>query len=170
MTETDKYIVFSLLNAALLVTVVFNTVINFYLFVAIIFILIMVCSVLIRRKILKTGPLGKKYFYGVTFPMIVNSFFLINYLTGINPVRETYCFRNMMAEVGSKHSHQKGKTTYIYLNGNAYEYSYMTRSFFIDYKRMLFKNQITYTFKRGILGMKIRKDFEFTYNENCMNR
>jgi len=89
---------------------------------------------------------------------------------GMNPTRETYCFRNMMAEVGSKHSHQKGKTTYIYLSGNAYEYSYMTRSFFIDYKRMLFKNQITYTFKRGILGMKIRKDFEFTYNENCMNR
>ncbi len=81
MTETDKYIVFSLLNAALLVTVVFNTVINFYLFVAIIFILIMVCSVLIRRKILKTGTSGKKYFYGVTFPMIVNSFFLINYVT-----------------------------------------------------------------------------------------
>ncbi len=76
----------------------------------------------------------------------------------------------MIAEVGGRNSHEKGKTTYIYLSGNAYEYSYMTRSFLIDYKRMLFKNQITYTFERGIFGFKIRKDFEFAYSENCLDK
>ncbi len=41
--------------------------------------------------------------------------------------------------------------------------------YIVDYKRMLFKNQITYTFERGIFGLKIRKDFEFVYNEHCLN-
>lgn len=85
----------------------------------------------------------------------------------MNPQKETYCFKNMIAEVGGKYSHQKGKTTYIYLSDNAYEYSYMTRSFFIDYKKMWGNNQITYIFEKGIFGLKIRKDFKFSYNENC---
>ncbi|PRB03114.1 hypothetical protein CQ046_11240 [Chryseobacterium sp. MYb7] len=102
------------------------------------------------------------------FHWIINGFFLINYVTGMNPTKETYCFRCMVSEVGSVRSHHKGKTTYVYLSGNAYEYSYMTRSFWIDYKRMLFKNQVIYTFERGIFGLKIRKDFEFAFNENCL--
>ncbi|UHO38329.1 hypothetical protein H5J24_22795 [Chryseobacterium capnotolerans] len=170
MTVIDKYIVFSILNTILLVTVIFNTVINFYLFVAAIIILIVLSNILINRNIIDVKKQGKKYFFGVTFPLVINVFFLINYLTGMNPVKETYCYKNMIAEVGGKYSHQKGKTTYIYLSGNAYEYSYMTRSFLIDYKRMLFKNQIIYTFEKGIFGFKIRKDFEFIYNENCSDK
>ncbi|MCS3530222.1 hypothetical protein [Chryseobacterium sp. JUb7] len=169
MTKIDKYIVFSILNAVLVFTVIFKTVVNFYWFITIIGILAVISNILINRNILKIGSLGKNYFFGITFPMIINAFFLINYMTGMNPVKETYCYKNMIAEVGGKYSHQKGKTTYIYLSDNAYEYSYMTRSFFIDYKRMLFKNQITYTFKRGIFGLKIRKDYQFTYSENCQD-
>jgi len=86
----------------------------------------------------------------------------------MNPTKETYCYKNMISEVGGRNSHQKGKTTYIYLSGDAYKYSYMTRSFFIDYQRMLGNNQIIYTFERGIFGMKIRKDFQFIYNDNCV--
>lgn len=170
MTTIDKYIVFSILNAILLVTVIFNTVINFYLFVLAMIILVILCNNLINRNIITVKNLGKKYFFRVTLPLLINVFFLINYVTGMNPRKETYCYKNMIAEVGGRASHQKGKTTYIYLSGNAYEYSYMTRSFLIDYKRMLFKNQITYTFERGIFGFKIRKDFEFVYNENCLDK
>ncbi|THV56615.1 hypothetical protein [Chryseobacterium candidae] len=168
MTRIDKYIVFSILNAILLVTVIFNTVINFYLFVLVLIVLVILCNILIKRNIININKQGRKYFFGVTFPLIINGFFLINYVTGINPTKETYCFRNMVSEVGSVRSHQKGKTTYVYLSGNAYEYSYMTRSFWIDYKRMLFKNQVIYTFERGIFGLKIRNDFEFVFNENCL--
>lgn len=167
MTKIDKYIVFSILNAVLIFIVIFKTVVNFYWFVIIIGTLVIISNLLINKNILKIGNFGKNYFFGVTFPMMINAFFSINYLTGMNPTKETYCFTNMIAEVGGKYSHQKGKTTYIYLSGNAYEYSYMTRSFFIDYKRMLFKNQITYTFERGIFGLKVRKDFQFAFNENC---
>ena len=170
MTRIDKYIVFSILNIILLVTVIFNTVINFYLFVLIMIVLVITCNILIKRNIINIDNLGRNYFFGVVFPQIINGFFLINYVTGMNPTKETYCFRNMISKVGSIHSHQKGKTTYIYLSGNAYEYSYMTRSFFIDYKRMLFKNQITYTFERGIFGLKVRKNFEFIFNENCIEK
>ncbi len=170
MTRIDKYIVFSILNVILLITVIFNTVINFYLFVLAIIVLVFICNILIKRNIINIDKQGKKYFFAVTFPQIVNAFFLINYVTGMNPTKETYCFRCMISEVGSVRSHQKGKTTYVYLSGNAYEYSYMTRSFLIDYKRMLFKNQVIYTFERGILGLKIRKDFEFVFNENCLEK
>jgi len=170
MTRIDKYIVFSILNVILLITVIFNTVINFFLFVLVIIILVVTCNILIKRNIINIDKQGRNYFFGVTFPQIINVFFLINYLTGMNPTKETYCFKNMISEVGSVRSHEKGKTTYIYLSGNAYEYSYMTRSFLIDYKRILFKNQITYTFERGIFGLKIRKDFEFAFNENCLEK
>lgn len=170
MTKIDKYIVFSILNVILVFTVIFKTVVNFYWFIVIIGILCIVSNILINRNIFKIGSLGKNYFFGVTFPMIINAFFLVNYITGMNPTKETYCYKNMIAEVGGRGSHQKGKTTYIYLSDNAYEYSYMTRSFFIDYKRMLFKNQITYTFEKGIFGLKIRKDFQFIYNENCLDK
>ncbi|ROH96069.1 hypothetical protein [Chryseobacterium daecheongense] len=170
MTKIDKYIVFSILNVILVFTVIFKTVVNFYWFIVIIGILCIISNILINRNIFKIGSLGKNYFFGVTFPMIINAFFLVNYITGMNPTKETYCYKNMIAEVGGRGSHQKGKTTYIYLSDNAYEYSYMTRSFFIDYKRMLFKNQITYTFEKGIFGLKIRKDFQFIYNENCLDK
>ncbi|MEJ5050869.1 hypothetical protein WH221_13645 [Chryseobacterium culicis] len=170
MTKIDKSIVFSILNVILLITVLFNTVINFYLFVLVIVVLVILCNILIKRNIIDINKQGRKYFFGVTFPQIINGFFLINYVTGMNPTKETYCFRSMVSEVGSVRSHQKGKTTYVYLSGNAYEYSYMTRSFWIDYKRMLFKNQVIYTFERGIFGLKIRKDFEFVFNENCQDK
>ncbi|MFC3160005.1 hypothetical protein SAMN05443633_11656 [Chryseobacterium arachidis] len=167
MTKIDKCIVFSMLNVVLVFFIIFKTVINFYLFVAVIIVLCIISNNLINKNILKIGSLGKNYFFGITFPMIINAFFLINYITSMNPIKETYCFTNMIAEVGGRNSHQKGKTTYIYLSGNAYEYSYMTRSFFIDYKRMWGNNQIIYTFERGVFGLKVRKDFKFIYNKNC---
>lgn len=168
MTKIDKAIIFSIINVILLVTIIFNTVLNFYVFVVIIAFLIVSCYILINKNIIKIGNEDKKYFFFVKFPLIINLFFLINYVTGMNPAKETYCYRAESAEVGGRYSHQVGKTTYIHLSGNAYEYEYMIRSFFIDYKRMEFKNQVTYTFEKGIFGLKIRKDFQFFYNENCL--
>ncbi|KQT22293.1 hypothetical protein ASG31_02845 [Chryseobacterium sp. Leaf404] len=167
MTKTDKYILFSILNVILLITVMFKTVVNFYLFIIIISLICFFINKLINKKLIKIKNGDKKYFFSVTFPLTVNCFFLINYFTGMNPQKETYCFKNMISEVGGRNSHQKGKTTYIYLSENAYPYSYMTRSFLIDYKRMWGNNQIIYTFERGIFGLKARKNFQFVYNENC---
>jgi len=167
MTKTDKYIVFSILNVVLTITIIFKTVINFYLFILIISLICFVVNKLIDNKVIMIKNRDKKYFFSVTFPLIVNCFFLINYFTGMNPQKETYCFKNMISEIGGRNSHQKGKTTYIYLSENAYLYSYMTRSFFIDYKKMWGNNQITYTFERGIFGLKTIKKFQFTDNENC---
>jgi hypothetical protein len=120
-------------------------------------ILVVVCNILINRNIISVKKLGKKYFFGVQLPLIINGFFLINYVTGMNPTKETYCYRNMIAEVGGKYSHQKGKTTYIYLSGNAYEYSYMTRSFFIDYKECYLKIRLFIPLKEGFLDLKSEK-------------
>lgn len=168
MTKIDQYIVFGIINCVLFITVVYNTVLNFFWFVSIIILLCIVINLLINRNFIKIGNLGKKYFFLILFPLVINLFFLINYLTGMNPTKETYCFKAQVSYVGGKHSRQKGKTTYVYLSNNAYAYEYNIRSFFIDYKRMLFKNHITYTFERGIFGFKVRKDYQFFYNENCL--
>lgn len=109
MTKIDKYITFSILNVVVLVTIVFKTVINFYVFVLIVLILFIVCYLLIHKKIIKIGIFGKKYFFMVKLPMIINAFFLVNYITMTNPVKETYCYKNMIAEVGGRGSHEKGK-------------------------------------------------------------
>jgi len=76
MTRIDKYIVFSILNAILLVTVIFNTVINLYLFVLIMIIFVIICNILIKKHIINIEKQGKNYFFGVTFPQIINGFFL----------------------------------------------------------------------------------------------
>lgn len=167
MSKADKHVIFSILNIVLLTTIVCKTVINFYWFVLIISLFSIIINKLINRSIIKIKNQDKKYFFVVVFPLIVNCFFVINYFTGMNPQQETYCFKNMISEVGGRNSHQNGKTTYIYLNGDAYKYSYMTRSFFIDYKKMWGNNQVIYTFERGIFGLKVRKDFKFVYNKNC---
>lgn len=167
MTKTDKYIVFSILNVVILITMMFKTVLNFYWFVLIISLICIIINRLINRNLIKIKDGDKKYFLKVVFPMMVNCFLVINYFTGMNPKKETYCFKNEISEVGGRNSHQKGKTTYIYLSGDAYKYAYMTRSFFIDYKRMWGNNQIIYTFERGIFGLKIRKDYQFIYNKSC---
>lgn len=167
MSRVDKYIVLSILNIVLLITIIFKTVINFYWFVLIIGFLCIIINKLINKSIIRIKNQDKKYFFGVVFPLMINCFFVINYFTGMNPKKETYCFKNMISEVGGRNSHQKGKTTYIYLSGDAYKYSYMTRSFFIDYKKMWGNNQVIYTFERGIFGLKVRKNFKFVYNKNC---
>lgn len=169
MTKVDKCIVFSILNIILIITIIFKTVINFYVFLISIAVICIIVNTLINQNRIKIKNNDKIYFFGVVFPFIVNCFFAINYFTGMNPQKETYCFKNMISEIGGRHSRQKGKTTYIYLSGNAYQYSYMTRSFFIDYKRMWGNNQIIYTFERGIFGLKVRKDFKFVYKEACNN-
>jgi hypothetical protein len=170
MTKIDKYIVFSILNVILFFTIICSTVFNFYGFIIIIIVLAFSANILIKKKIIKLKDQDKTFFFSITFPMIINIFFIINYVTGCNPQKETYCYKNKIAKVGGRGSNETGKTTYIYLSNNAYEYSYMTRSFFIDYKRMLFKNQIIYTFERGIFGLKIRKEYEFVYSEGCLEK
>ncbi|KFF14308.1 hypothetical protein N6B72_06965 [Chryseobacterium soli] len=168
MTKIDTYIVISITNFILFFTVVYNTVLNFFWFVSIIILLCVIINLLINKGFIKIGNLGKKYFFLVLFPLMINIFFLINYLTGTKPTKETYCFRGQVSYVGGAHSREVGKTTYIFLSNDAYAYEYNIRSFFTDYKRMLFKNQVTYTFERGIFGFKVRKDYQFFFNENCL--
>ena len=93
MTKTDKYIVFSILNVVILITMMFKTVLNFYWFVLIISLICIIINRLINRNLIKIKDGDKKYFFKVVFPMMVNCFLVINYFTGMNPKKETYCFK-----------------------------------------------------------------------------
>lgn len=55
MTKIDKYIVFSILNAVLVFTVIFKTVFNFYWFVGIIILLVIISNILINKNIIRIG-------------------------------------------------------------------------------------------------------------------
>lgn len=105
MSKADKHVIFSILNIVLLTTIVFKTVINFYWFVLTISLICIIINKLINRNIFKIQD--KQYFFVVVFPHMVNCFFLINYFTGMNPQKETYCFKNTISEVGGRKKLEK---------------------------------------------------------------
>lgn len=99
----------------------------------------------------------KTYFY--TFcvaPLVVNFILLFNFYLSFNPVVENYTFKNAQESMYNG----KQNSTYIYLENNAYEKFPGIRTF-IDYNEMEYKNQVSYTFKTGVLGIRVMTKHEF---------
>jgi hypothetical protein len=99
----------------------------------------------------------KIYYYSFCIaPLVINSTILINFLFSFNPLKETYFFRNdtEITEDG------KQKSSLLLLENNVYE-EYPGIRAFIDYEKIKYKSHITYTFKNGILGLRVMTDYEF---------
>jgi len=58
----------------------------------------------------------------------------------------------------TKRGQQDG--TYIYLENNAYS-EYPGMRTFLDYEEMRNRKHVTYTFKSGLLGLRVMTDHEF---------
>lgn len=82
----------------------------------------------------------------VLAPSIFNLFFILNYFISFNPVVENYRF---IIEQSSM----------IELKNNKYQHNSWFR-FFVDGKKLYGKNNVTYTFKKGIFGYRILKKTE----------
>lgn len=89
-------------------------------------------------------------------PLLVNMFFLLNFLFATGETKETYGFRHDWAYVKGG----KRPTSYIHLTGDKYA-NYEGIRMFISYEATLKGNQITYTFAEGLFGLRVMKDYEF---------
>ncbi len=97
------------------------------------------------------------YFYSFCIsPLIISSFILINFIFSYNPVKETYTFQNDL----QANSRGNQESTYIFLENNKYD-EYPGIRTFLDYEEMKDKKHITYTFKEGILGLRVMTEYEF---------
>lgn len=93
--------------------------------------------------------------YGL-LPLLINLFLSINFYFSTNPQVETYNFKN------EKYMTNRGRerTTFITLAGNKYEKYYGIRVF-ASYDELAYSNKIKYTFKDGLLGIRVMYDYEF---------
>lgn len=103
------------------------------------------------------GNKFKIYFYSFCItPLIISSFILINFFFSYNPTKETYAFQNDL----QANSRGNQESTYIFLENNKYD-EYPGVRIFLDYEEMRDKKHITYTFKEGILGLRVMTEYEF---------
>lgn len=103
----------------------------------------------------------KKYFYSFGIaPLVINALLLINFIFSFDPVQETYRFRNDMQSVGTRGGTKRQESTYIYLENGRYE-AYPGIRVFLDYEELKYADDITYTFREGILGFRVMTDYQF---------
>jgi hypothetical protein len=151
--------------------VVFSIIVNLFLFFNVSFvtlipttflIVLFVLSPFIGYFILKLKKITKPTLYAFAFaPLTLNVLFLFNYLFSFDPVKETYGIGRNSEAVYSKIQRKTitQTTTGITLENNAYEKYYGIRVFLSEDN--IRGGHITYTFKTGILGMRVMTDYEF---------
>lgn len=157
IVKTNGFIIttMTIVNVVIFLLFGFQTLIKPLLLI-ILFVFAIVIAYFLNLKHKSTDKF-KLYFrtFGIA-PLIVNSFFLTNYIFSSNPVKETYQFQNDMQ--ATRRGQQEG--TYIYLENDAYS-EYPGVRTFLDYEEMRNRKHVTYTFKKGILGLRVMTDHEF---------
>jgi hypothetical protein len=153
-TTSFKLLIISITNILLFFKYTLNTEINaFYL---IVFFLILVILYVKNsknkfQKIKFNKDLSIKH---LKFLLAFNFLFAINCLFALNGnIYETYNFQHQRTNTNEK-------TTYIHLENSKYNNQPWFRTFF-DYDAMVNKNKITYTFRRGCLGLRVLVNHEF---------
>jgi hypothetical protein len=99
----------------------------------------------------------------VVLPAVLHVFFLLNYHVSFNEQKETYgCYPGIQYEPRGRGGQWTERTnTMIYLDEGRYNECPGIRLFFD--RTQIKGNQVTYTFARGIFGLRVMKDWEFTY-------
>ncbi len=94
-------------------------------------------------------------------PTTISVLLLLNSLISFNPQTEVYSYKHYQYWARGKNGTEELVTsTYIILENNKYENYYGIRVF-QDYQQMTASNCITYTFKTGIFGIRVMKDYKF---------
>ncbi len=161
--KTPKIILFAstFANILLLTKITLNSLITITSFLTILAILyvIGIIIVLIFKKI------SKKLFLFAFIPTIFNWFFLINFIFSNNPKEETYIFIHETIKYKSSrpNKYYKEKVSLISLENNAYD-EYPLMRFFLDFESHRLENHVHYTFEDGLMGIKVLKNFYFSYS------
>ncbi|MBN8693278.1 MAG: hypothetical protein J0L69_08775 [Bacteroidetes bacterium] len=152
----------------------FATFINIYIFLAIgcqtliptnwliasYFLLGIVGFLVLKKRKVKQSAL-KAY---VVFPLSINIILCLNYFISFNEQKETYKFHRSYYWAASGRTNlsqpDRQMSTQISFDNNKYEDFWGIRTF-ISVENIGPTERITYTFKRGILGLRVMTDYEF---------
>jgi len=153
-------VIFTLINIFLVLRIGFQTLLplkeiftNFALSILAMFV--------ITKWIMKPSTLYRHYFYTFCLtPFLINILFLVNFVFSHNSTQETYPFHPVYQR--SRGGMQK--STLINLENDAYSHFLGIRMFW-SLDAMANRNQITYTFKEGRLGVKVMTDYKFETTE-----
>lgn len=151
---------FSILNISLLMIIGFQTLIPTTLLLCT-YVILSVSLYIYFRKKNKTRPALKAYIIG---PLILNLILSLNYFISFNEYEETYHFKRVYfwdrSRINITRSPNIEMSTKIVLENNAYENYYGIRTF-LSPENIGPTERITYTFKKGILGITVMTDYRF---------
>lgn len=96
-------------------------------------------------------------------PLVLNTILVLNYFISFNPKQETYFYQRNSQIVFSRIGYRSysQNSTEITLQNNAYDNYYGIRVF-VSEENIKGGYKITYTFKTGILGIRVMTDYSFS--------
>jgi hypothetical protein len=136
----------TLFNVIVLLKIGLQTLLPINLLFSGIALLMMVSFVLSKR--LRIPAYRSRLYSFCILPGIVSLFFALNFLFSSGPVRETYRFYT-------------SGSTFIHLDENRYE-PFAGIRVFMSYDEVRFNNTITYTFERGLFGIRVMTRYTFS--------
>lgn len=118
------------------------------------------CAIfVILKRTQISRPALKAYCLG---PTAFNLILLLNYMFSFNPINETYRFSRNSETVTSmsKFKTRSQMTSLITLENDAYD-NYFGIRVFGSQEDIMGTDKITFTFKTGLLGIKVMTDYQF---------
>lgn len=154
-TKNFLYTTTTIVNILLLLKVGLQTLVPLLAFIFL-FTIVLCFAVITWRFTLSTF---RKYYYSLCLsPLALNFLLLVNFILSFNPVQETYRYEHVWTK--SRRGYEK--SSMITLEQNKYQ-DYPGIRVFFNYNAMANENQVTYTFREGILGLRVMTGFKFGY-------
>lgn len=164
-TKLFQLLLLTIFNVGILLKVGIQTMIPFYKLLTLLLMAIAIGFLLTHYWL--QGKVRRQSVFISTglIPLLINLFFLINFLFSHSPFTERYHFaksyQRVVSQVGkSSYRGSIQQTTSIILEENKYA-AYPGIRTFLDYETMQHATSITYTFRNGLFGIAVVTDFKF---------
>jgi hypothetical protein len=155
MTRTGLSILISILNVFLILRIGFQTMIPLKMLCLIYIVFILVSFFLF--KFMRKESIQSSWFFALCYiPLMINIFFLANYIFSKNPKSESYAF---VQKQGWSESDRQN-LSYIELDNHAYA-AYCGIRVLLDYKVIEASTKVTYSFEEGLFGIEVMKNYKF---------
>jgi hypothetical protein len=164
-TKLFKFSLLTILNVWLVLKVGLQTLIPFYSLLTF-FLITSTIGFLLTHYWVKVKSRRQSVLISMgLIPLLINLFFLINFLFSFNPFTEKYLFTKSYEKTGSRvgksgYRSSIQPTTSIMLEENKYA-DYPGIRTFLDYESMKNATSITYTFRKGLFGILVVTQFKF---------
>lgn len=154
-TPKVQFIIFLPINLFLLFKIAFNTLIPLST-QFIIYSSAMLLGVIVTYAVKKINKKYLTFFSLCLAPFIVNIFFLINFTISFNPKTESYSYfqTTHFSRTGNRYE----SSSFIYLENKTYE-KYNGLRLFSQLNDLDENNRITFTFKDGLFGLRVMKNY-----------